>query len=1017
VSAVARDQFGQNLEIQVAPTWQMTASPAGSNPKLTTNDSSATFSPDVSGKYTLRAFVGPVFTDIPMTVSQTLTELSLIQTDGTIASADAPLGVDKTSATLKIAALDQFGKAMTTLPTISWATALAPANATTAVKISGTIASVTFNRIGNYTVNATVGSISARAFFKVMPTLTSFALSRDGVMIARPSTGTSLAGNQLSLNAVARDQFGQNLETQVIPSWQMTVSPTGSNPKLTTTGSSVLFEPDLSGKYTLRAAAGSVFTELPVTVSQTLSAMSLLKADGTQASVDSPLPVDRTTGSIKLVALDQFGKNMITLPKINWATTLAPQGGTATVKLNASNAEVSFNRVGDYALNATFGSITAAAAFKVTPTLTSFAVSRDGKVISGTTNPTLVSGNSISVSAVARDQFGQNLEIQPEQTWSISSAPSGSQSLFETTNSNTTITFKMTGNHTARVTAGAVSTSVNFSVIPVTTTIELTPANFSLIRSASKQMSARVCDQFGAVLATQPSLKWMATGGTVSSKGLYVAGNQAGSFTVSVSAGTISSTSFVEVTDPVIPSGLVDPDLSSLVNTFYNDQNLDRLEMMQVLRSAGGDGSVNATEFADLQFLVSATSPFGMPSHVRLLASDVVGKNSANQRFQGQSLGDLAAGSSASQLNKLIDKWFLGADEPSISTSGLTYQTAIGNLFNGGPSRADTRQGMLGDCYFIAAVASIADRNPDAVRNMFIDNGDGTYTVRFFSSGTSGFTSDYVTVNRRLPAYSNGQLGYSGFGQSISQTSTTLWIALAEKAYAQWNETGLSGRDGTNRYSAIEGGWMWYVNAQVLGADSTYAYFSSSAKSTLMNAISAQQAVTLGTWPNATTGGLYGSHAYIVTSYNASSDTFSLHNPWGVSHPTPLTWPQLQANCSIFVYTATTANNSVSSSPAADVTIQGLIASVQDPNSEQQLQPSAAPMASLSDDRGSGRLDLGKPATSENTHCRQSKDDHPTIALTGSTDFVRHMTPSPELPAELLDLNFSLFHVWLLEVV
>jgi hypothetical protein len=41
--------------------------------------------------------------------------------------------------------------------------------------------------------------------------------------------------------------------------------------------------------------------------------------------------------------------------------------------------------------------------------------------------------------------------------------------------------------------------------------------------------------------------------------------------------------------------------------------------------------------------------------------------------------------------------------------------------------------------------------------------------------------------------------------------------------------------------------------------------------------------------------GLYGYHAYMVTDYNSSSDTFTLQNPWGFAHPGPLTWSQLQS--------------------------------------------------------------------------------------------------------------------------
>lgn len=913
LNATALDQFGIALAEQPGITWQTTSAVTGSTSKLTTQSSQVLFEPDTAGKYTLRAQSGVVSTDVAVTVSQTLTSMALVKQDGSSLAPDESLVVDKTSSKLKLNALDQFGKAMISLPKIVWTTPVVPTGGAATVKLSGTNTDVSFIRIGNYTIGASFGTVSTSASFSVTPTLTSFAIARDGVVIAKPSTPTTISGTSLSLNAIGRDQFGIALTEQPLSTWQITAAPVGSAAKLTTNSGQVLFEPDTAGKYTLRVFNGSILTDAAVTVAQTLTSMELVRQDGSPSTSDQPLPVDKVVGTLTLNAVDQFGKAMVTLPKLSWTTTVAPVSGTATVKLTGTKADVTFNRIGSYSVRTSFGSVSASASFSVTPTLTSFAVFSDGKTISGSTTPTAVSEKSISLTAVARDQFGQTLESQPTQNWAVTAFPADASPTVQSTDSATTITFTKSGPYTATVSAGSVTTAVRFSVAQTATSIELTPSTFSLLPAASQQMSARVIDQFGQPLTKQPTLKWSATGGTISSRGLYVAGGQTGQFTITATAGTISATATPQITPPVAPTGLVDPNLNSLVNTFYADQSLDRSEMIQVLRSAGSDGTVSSLELADLQFLVSATTPFSMPSFVRSLASDVVGTNPANLKYQGQTLGNLAAGSVTNHLNKLVDKWFLGSDEPQITGSGLTYQTTTGNLFNGTPSRSDTRQGALGDCYFIAAVAAIADRNPDAVRNMFIDNGDGTYTVRFFHSGSSGMTADYVTVNRRLPAYSNGALGYSGYGLRVNQSTTTLWIALAEKAYAQWNETGLSGRDGTNRYAAIEGGWMWYVNQQVLGIQSAYTHLSSSTKNALVNALSSQQAVTIGTWSNASAGGLYGSHAYIVAGYNSSTDTFTLHNPWGVSHPTPLTWSQLQSSCSIFVTTGTSGLNSSAS--------------------------------------------------------------------------------------------------------
>jgi hypothetical protein len=339
------------------------------------------------------------------------------------------------------------------------------------------------------------------------------------------------------------------------------------------------------------------------------------------------------------------------------------------------------------------------------------------------------------------------------------------------------------------------------------------------------------------------------------------------------------------------------------VQTYYVDQMLSRTEVMAILRSVGSDSVVDSVELNDLRTLVNSTQ-YVMPAHVRGLARNTVTDNPANLRFQGQAAGNLTAGSSSTLLNRLVDKWFLGTDLPTVTVSSLAYSSAVGTLFNVGPSLADVKQGMVGDCYFLAAAGSIASRNQQAIRDIFDDNGDGTFTVRFFGRNSSGVaTPDYVTVDRRLPTYSGVYLYYAGYGFTSNSPSTVLWVALAEKAYAQWNETGRAGRDGTNSYAGIEGGWMSNVNFQILGYNSTNYSFTTTTQQTLINAIGSGQAVTAGTKATVASG-LVATHAYSITAYNSSTGRFTLHNPWGNTHPAPLTWGELQANFSMFTTTA-----------------------------------------------------------------------------------------------------------------
>lgn len=331
--------------------------------------------------------------------------------------------------------------------------------------------------------------------------------------------------------------------------------------------------------------------------------------------------------------------------------------------------------------------------------------------------------------------------------------------------------------------------------------------------------------------------------------------------------------------------------------------------------------------------LLADASALNMPGYVQVLAGDVINGNTANAHYQGQTLGNLSAGSTAAQLDELIGKWFLGTDLPSTGGYGYSSITVSGSIFSatssGTPSHLDEDQGVLGDCYLISSLGTIADSSPAAIQNMFVDNGVDaktglhTWTVRFYRNGTA----DYVTVDNMLPT-SGGRLVFNGYGEGLTNPQG-LWIGLIEKAYAQWNETGKEGRDGTNTYSGIEGGWMADVDAQVLGhTASSYSLSGNSALQALIAGMTSHQAVTIGTDSTNNSGdllsyGLYGSHAYAVVGYNAANQTFTLYNPWGTSQPTQaLTWAQLQANTDGFVV----ANASGTQAYATSVTVRPTIA-------------------------------------------------------------------------------------------
>lgn len=65
------------------------------------------------------------------------------------------------------------------------------------------------------------------------------------------------------------------------------------------------------------------------------------------------------------------------------------------------------------------------------------------------------------------------------------------------------------------------------------------------------------------------------------------------------------------------------------------------------------------------------------------------------------------------------------------------------------PSVDDVSQGGLNDCYVFAACAAIVGANPDRIKQLIKDNGNGTFTITFkgiviFSSAEQTVSADFV---------------------------------------------------------------------------------------------------------------------------------------------------------------------------------------------------------------------------------------------------------------------------------
>ena len=345
---------------------------------------------------------------------------------------------------------------------------------------------------------------------------------------------------------------------------------------------------------------------------------------------------------------------------------------------------------------------------------------------------------------------------------------------------NTTVTFARAGTYTFTATITDQSNGLSVSGGRVTVTVAqflsglgVTPGSVTVSTGGSQQFTAAGVDQFGQSVAISAAT-WSITGsGAVNASGLYTAPAQQTSAMVTAQAGGFSAHATVTVSTGGFLT-LKDPALASLTKSLDADGSIGRTDMITILRSVETEngGVLSATDFSDLKTIVADAAALDMPGYVQVLAADVITGNVANAHYQGAALGNLAVGSSATQLNELIDKWFLGTDTPA--TGGYAYATlsaaTCSNLFTAGsPSTNDEKQGLLGDCYLISSLGAIANSAPAAISNMIVDNGVDaqtgihSWTVRFYDNGVA----DYVTVDNQLPV-SGSTLVFDGYGTSIS---------------------------------------------------------------------------------------------------------------------------------------------------------------------------------------------------------------------------------------------------------
>jgi hypothetical protein len=205
----------------------------------------------------------------------------------------------------------------------------------------------------------------------------------------------------------------------------------------------------------------------------------------------------------------------------------------------------------------------------------------------------------------------------------------------------------------------------------------------------------------------------------------------------------------------------------------------------------------------------------------------------------------------------------------------------------------DIKQGPTGDCWFLAAVLAIAQANPEAIKRLIHDNGDGTYDVTLYrfhiwdgdeSAAKEPFVVQGVTAIAAKESVRPGDKGKEG---------AEVWPLVLENALIQYKggrkqaekQMAQDGLDllspGQVQHIAIrmepEAKWAGLVDQALRNHAPVVASSIPTKKDNEQNGKEyKEEAYHLADKRKVVVG-----HAYAVSAIDLSKRTISLRNPWG----------------------------------------------------------------------------------------------------------------------------------------
>ncbi|MEM9773793.1 MAG: C2 family cysteine protease [Chloroflexota bacterium] len=237
------------------------------------------------------------------------------------------------------------------------------------------------------------------------------------------------------------------------------------------------------------------------------------------------------------------------------------------------------------------------------------------------------------------------------------------------------------------------------------------------------------------------------------------------------------------------------------------------------------------------------------------------------------------------------------------NSAGARYTLIEGHqAFVSGIHPNDVDQGLLGDCFFLSSIASIAQQRPSIIKNLIETLPNESYNVKLFKRGWFGrLTPMTINVTPSVPQR-DGKILFTKVGDVIKSRfgrQVEVWPIILEKAYA----------DMMGGYNKVIGGWPHHAMESLTGQKSQKIRPSAINLPQLQKMFDDGYAMACYTrtelkWAvtpkfvinfpdrtghprfakNKQGGELAVMHAYFISGVDAANGIVKIRNPWGWEH-------------------------------------------------------------------------------------------------------------------------------------